>query len=640
MMRFEDALKIARLLGSNEFRSLKVVSFVESELKDHRQLIVLASEQLLVTSGGSMGTIEDPSISGDETISQSYQLIAQRRGLVSRPVVVSILDLSTELVQITSVDGKQSMASGETLKQERESGTILKEEVWKRSGQLLTLSPERLREIRATAGTIDSIEEAADILDIAQWVSQDSSGILAEPQGSLIELEGSISRNRVRRWQSNLNASLESGNTNTWIVSIDSSGGDLKSSSSLAASFALFQPPLQMVAGMIHDEARGDAALLALACRPLYMSPNATLGGPGQDAMQPTDITQNEELIREIAKATNRPLALMRGILDPTLEVYRYTDRRTGRIRYATPDEIAETTPEEAGDADAPEVESRWQREQRIELAQGLTPAVAIELGLVDAEVDSVEGAAKLVGFAELPPPIVDRPFIRWIERIGSNNKLMFFLLMIGIFALSTEASAPGVGVPGFVALICLSLYVWMKFLAGTAEWLELIAFCLGITCLAIEVFVLPGFGIFGIGGLLLTMLGIVLMSQTFVVPRNTYQLDVLTHGIWVALGSMIGLIGGMLLIRSLVPHVPMLNSLVMETDDPEAMDRHERLVDYGYLMNQVGIATTPLLPAGKVQFGDSIVAVVSDGVAVESGQSVRVREVQGNRIVVELVSS
>ena len=47
---------------------------------------------------------------------------------------------------------------------------------------------------------------------------------------------------------------------------------------------------------------------------------------------------------------------------------------------------------------------------------------------------------------------------------------------------------APGLGVPGFIAITCFALFFWMKFPAGTAEWLELIAFTLGLLCIGIEI--------------------------------------------------------------------------------------------------------------------------------------------------------
>ncbi len=638
--KFEDALKVARAIQHDELRSLRVITYIECELVGHRQLIALASEQLLVSAGGALGSVNDSSGSFDEPVILTYQAIARRRGLVPPAVIDSMLDLGAELVQVTRVDGQRSILSGDELRTPHAAGGVLSEDVWKQSGAPLELRAKQLRDIRSVVGVVDTLEEASDVLDVAQLIPVDTTTALDIPRGVLVEIKGAIAEGRARRWHSNLVSSLDSGEVNTWLVEIDSSGGSLDTSAGLAASFALHQPPLQTAAATIIGEARGDAALVAIACRPLLMKTDARLGGPGSQAIAKLDVAQHRELIDEIAQSTRRPAALIRGLLDPTLEVYRFTDRKTGRIRFATVDEIAEN---DAGENEAVQNEEelqRWHRGERIELAGGLTTTDAISLGLAEAEVDSLESAARYVGLDAIPPTIADRPLVRFVERIGRNNGLMFILLMIGFFALSAEAGAPGLGIPGFISMLCFALYFWMKFLAGTAEWLELIALGLGLTCIAIEIFVVPGVGIFGIGGLILTVLGIVLMSQTFVIPRNSYQLEVLTQGIWLALGGVAGLIGGFFVIRTMVPHVPILSDMVMETTDPETLDRHERLSDYSHLVGVAGIATTLLRPAGKARFGDTIVAVISDGRAIELGDPVRVREVHGNRIVVEAVEN
>ena len=177
-----------------------------------------------------------------------------------------------------------------------------------------------------------------------------------------------------------------------------------------------------------------------------------------------------------------------------------------------------------------------------------------------------------------------------------------------------------------------------MKFLAGTAEWFELLALSLGLICIAIEIFVVPGFGVFGIGGLALTVLGIVLMSQTFVIPQNVYQIGIFTRGVWGAIFAATGVLGGFLVMRWLFPHVPFFSGLVMEAPDGARLEQTEMLVDYQDLMGSTGSATTPLRPSGKARFGDRVVQVVSDGAMIDAGEEVRVCEVHASRVIVEQV--
>lgn len=631
---FEDALRLARAMTQPELRKVKVVSLVEGEVGGHSTLPILASDLLLVGRNGKIVDASGGEEAIDETVSQSYELIAARRGLFSPAIVKALIDPALELALVSKVGGEQVFASGKELDQLRDDGEVLGEEIWSAAGVPLVLEARKLRANRIAAGLVESMDQAGELLDLAALNPIEGDVAIGAPSGILLEVTGAIASNRVRRWQSNLLSTLESGEVNTWVVTIDSGGGSLGDSVTLADWFAEPEPPLRTVAGLIRGEARGDAALIALACQPLYMKPDATLGGPGSDSILPDRLDRFRDEIERIGRATKRPAALIRGILDPTLEVFRYTHKKTGRIRYATEQDLV-------ADVEDPELErERWERGEKIELSEGLTVSQAVALGLAEGESRSIEDASRRVGLSGSPPPVADRGLIRFIEKIGRSNTLAFLLLFIGFSALSAEANAPGLSIPGFVALVCFALYFWMKFLAGTAEWLELVAFSLGLICIAIEIFVVPGFGIFGIGGLALTVLGIVLMSQTFVIPRNVYQLEILSRGVWVALGGAAGMIGGFFVMRMMMPHVPILRGLVMEAPNEEVISESEKLADFAYLLGQQGVSTTPLRPSGKARFGEEVVQVVSDGSAIGSGEAVRVSEVHGAKVVVEAVET
>jgi membrane-bound serine protease (ClpP class) len=630
---FEDALKLARAMSAMELRRVRVVSLVEGDVTGHSTLPIISSDQLIVSAGAAISDASAGETSPDDTIALSYRSIAQRRGLFPVAVVAALVDPGLELAQVSKVGGDQVFAAGKELTALRQSGDVLGEEVWSAAGVPLRLDAKQLRAARIAAQVVDSLDQAAELLDLAALNPIDEEMVTGEATGVLLEITGSISSGRARRWQSNLTSTLDAGDVNTWVVTLDSGGGSLDSSATLAGWFAEPEPPLRTVAGLVRGEARGDSALIAVACKPLFMKPEARLGGPGGEAMTKETLARYEELVDHIALTTKRPAALIRGLLDPELVVYRYTNRKTGRVRYATKQDIIDGA-ETAEDADVER--AKWERGEQIVLADGLAASDAIALGLADGESRSLEDTSRRVGLSGAPPALADRGLVRFVEKLGRSNTLAFLLLFIGFAALSAEANAPGLSLPGFLALICFGLYFWMKFLAGTAEWLELVAFSLGLLCIAIEIFIVPGFGIFGIGGLALTVLGVVLMSQTFVIPRNVYQVEVLSRGIWVSLGGACGVIGGFVAIRMLMPHVPLLSGLVMEQPDDVVISESEKLGDYGHLLGHTGTATTPLRPSGKARFGDQVVQVVSDGTAISAGDLVRVSEVHATKVVVE----
>lgn len=634
---FEDALKLARAMTGTGLRRVRAVSLVQREVNGHSVLPILSSDLLVVSPAAVIADASAGESGVDDTIVLSYRSIAERRGLFPPAVASALVDPGLELAQVSKVGGQQVFAAGQELVDLRQSGEVLGEDVWSATGVPLRLDAKQLRSARIAAGVVNSLDEAAELLDLAELNPISEQTITGDANGVLLEITGSIVAGRARRWQSNLNSTLQSGDVNTWVISIDSSGGSLDNSATLAGWFAQPDPPLRTVAGWVRGEARGDAALVALACKPLFMKPESLLGGPGAEAITQESLARYDELIDQIALSTKRPAALIRGLLDTNLLVYRYTNQKTGRVRYATEADIALDV---ASAVDPAAESAKWQRGEKIELSAGLTPDKAIALGLVEGESRSLEDTSRRVGLGSTPPPVADRGLVRFVEKIGRSNSLAFLLLFIGFAALSAEANAPGLSVPGFIALICFGLYFWMKFLAGTAEWLELVAFTLGLVCIGIEVFLVPGFGIFGIGGLALTVLGVVLMSQTFVVPRNVYQVQVLTRGIWVALGGAGGLVGGFLVMRMMLPHVPLLRGLVMEAPDDETISESEKLGDYSALLGKTGTTTTPLRLSGKARFGDQIVQVVSDGTAVSAGELVRVCEVHATKVIVEPVEN
>jgi membrane-bound ClpP family serine protease len=627
---FEDALKVARAITGDDLRALRVVSLVQAEVTGHSVLPILASDALLVSPGGELKDASAGESSVDETIVLSYESIAARRGVFPRAVVRALVDPEVELAWVSKVGGGKTFAAGEELVKLRETGQVLGEEVWSAPGVPGTLTADQLRAARIAAGVVDSLEEAAQVLDLAKIAPVESKQIGGEAKAVRLEIAGSISRSRVRRWQSNLSGSLTSDSVNTWLIAFDSTGGDLDQSAAVASMFGLPEPPLRSVVGFISGRTRGDSALMAVACKPLYMEPNAILGGAGADEISPDDLDNHRELIESIARSTKRSAGLIRGLLCPDLEVHRYTNKKTGQIKYTTARDLI------AG-VDDPELErDRWEKGERIEMAEGLSADRAIELGLAEGRSDSLEEVARRMGLSSIPEPVSDRDLVRFVERLGRSQGLMMILLMIGFVALSAEMNAPGMGVPGFLALVCFGLFFWMNYLAGTAEWLELVLLVLGLGSVALEIFVIPGFGIFGIGGLIMTIASIVLMSQTFVLPQNSYQLTVITRGLWAALGSVMAMLGGFVLVRQFLPHVPLFRHLMMETPDLVEIERAEMLADYSRLLNQTGVTTTPLRPSGKARFGEETVQVVSDGSMIDKGVAVTVVEVRGARVMVE----
>lgn len=630
--RFEDALRLARGMTSPYVRGLKFVAVVPGELRGHAILPVLTCDLLMVGSAASLGdaTISQPGVDGDKMMIDAYRELATKRGGVPLPIVEALVRPSIELVYVTMIDGKTQFIAGEQLIELRQQNPGWREDVWAAATQPLIMKTEPLIASGVAAAIADSPDAARGELGLEELRSaSEVFASLAEPIGRLLDIRGAISPDRARRWERDLVRTAESGEATMWLIDIDSPGGDLASSVRLAGTLAGPDDPIRKSVGFVSGRAIGDAALIATACRPLYLHPDATLGGPGGSSPSQAQIEELGETIAQNASRSRRSGALLKGLLSPAIEVYRYTSRRTGETRYATPDEIA-ADPETANNPKA------WRQWERVELAEGITANRAIELGLADGLSETIADAATQVGLAAPPPSVTGGGIIRFVEWLGGRTGFAPLLLLIGMVMLTIEVGTPGVSIPGFISLVCFALYFWIQFLSGTAQWLEILAFALGIACLLIEVLVLPGFGAFGIGGLALIVIGLVLSSQTFVFPRNSYQLGEMTRNLWLLIASAAVVMAALSFLKYLLPQTRWMRNLALAVPDDEALDRAERLTDYEHLLGKIGMATTPLMPAGRARFGDQQVQVVTDGTPVAAGVDVRVVDVMGNRVVVK----
>jgi len=135
----------------------------------------------------------------------------------------------------------------------------------------------------------------------------------------------------------------------------------------------------------------------------------------------------------------------------------------------------------------------------------------------------------------------------------------------------------------------------------------------------------------------------IVLASQTFILPTNAYQLRQFPISLLMMAAGMLGGVASVVIIRRFLPDTPYFNRMLLQPPRPEEreeLSRREALVTWEHLISKRGVTTTPLVPAGKVQFGDSLVDCVSNGELIAKGTPVVVEEVTGSRVVVRRINS
>jgi membrane-bound ClpP family serine protease len=230
-----------------------------------------------------------------------------------------------------------------------------------------------------------------------------------------------------------------------------------------------------------------------------------------------------------------------------------------------------------------------------------------------------------------------------WIEQIANTLSSPFvapWLLFGAMFFFSSEMSAPGLGVPGFLSAVCIMLFFWSQYLDGNADAVEILLFVAGLIFVLMEIFVVPGFGIFGIGGLLMLMTSVVLASQKFLLPRTAEEIAQIPYSLMPVLAAGLGFFAALFALRKVIPNSPYLNRLILDSrrakkeSFEEEVDA-EAVVDWSFLMGQTGETVTRLNPAGKARIDGQVYDVISRGQMIDKGEAVVVVEAVANRVVV-----
>jgi len=274
-----------------------------------------------------------------------------------------------------------------------------------------------------------------------------------------------------------------------------------------------------------------------------------------------------------------------------------------------------------------------------------LTAETAKTLRLIasDGVAPTEQDVYKLHGLEAKDVRLADNDFLDALGEFLRSTWVSVFLVGVGILCLVMELKMPGVSLPGVIAAICFVLFFWAHSQHSTMGVLALLLFVLGLVFIAVEVFLLPGFTFPGIAGVLLMVAGIGIAAYGHW-PRTSD--DWLGFGRTLSpfgLSLVVAVVGAFILARYL-PSIPFANRLMLQppgqagADGEEAPPVDSVRAELAALLGAIGVAATPLRPAGKVQFGEQFVDVVAEGSFVQPGTRVQVIEIEGNRVVVKEV--
>jgi membrane-bound serine protease (ClpP class) len=379
-------------------------------------------------------------------------------------------------------------------------------------------------------------------------------------------------------------------------LDIDTPGGRIDAAERIADAVRAARIP---VYGFVNPRAYSAGALIAISTNGIYMRPGAVIG-----AATPVDGqgTRASEKMVSAMRAEFRSMAEQRG-LDP-------------KLAEAMVDENVEI----------PGVVKKGQ-------LLTLSTNEAVKLKFAKAQVTDEAALLQAIGLRGARIITTEPNWAEGIVRFLTNPLVAPLLLSLGILGLVLEIKTGAFGLGGIVSLASLGLFFGSSFILGLAGWEEILLLGLGGIALAVEVFVLPGFGVAGVLGTVAIVASMVLamMGARPSTGDLAQALAVLGASLFIT----------MAVIYAWLRHLPnsgRFSGLLLRG----SVHKSQGFVsapNRGDLIGLDGVAVTDLRPSGTARVGQERIDVVTEGEYVSQGSRVQVVQSDGYRHVVRAVS-
>lgn len=381
------------------------------------------------------------------------------------------------------------------------------------------------------------------------------------------------------------------------LLDINTYGGAVNAADSIRAAILRYDKP---VVAYVNMQAASAGALISIACDSIYMRTGSSIGAA-------TVVNQTGEV------APDKYQSFMRGMM-------RATAKANGRDP-----EIAESMVDTAN-------------------VLSLTPDEAMEVGYCEGIAEEVSDVARIVaGDNEFIIKDMEED-MTWLDRLIQfllNPLLQSIFMMMIIGGIFVEIRTPGIGLPLLTAVVGALLYFAPGYLGHLVSYWEILLFVVGLILIAMEIFVIPGFGVCGITGIIA-----VVVSLAFAMVDNaelfhwdgTLNLEpvLMPLGI-VIISSAVAIFGSVWLVKKLYEtrsfdHIALRQSLTGEEGFVGVVSGLESLV------GQEVIVFTDMRPSGKVRTADGRIFEASmkyGGYAVK-GQTLKVVSTEQGRLYCE----
>jgi membrane-bound serine protease (ClpP class) len=384
------------------------------------------------------------------------------------------------------------------------------------------------------------------------------------------------------------------------LIEMDTYGGAVTDADEIRTRILESKIPVYV---FINKDAASAGALISIACDSIYMAPGASIGAAtvvnGTDGTAAPDKYQSymRSMMRSTAEATGRNPQIAEAMVDEKLVVPGISDS-SSVITFSVAEAIQNGF-----------CEGEYNSAKEILAAQGLQSAqiIAYEEKTVDT----------IISFF-LSPAV---------------SGILILLIIGGIYF---ELQTPGIGFPLAVAVTAALLYFIPYYLNGLAENWEILAFVIGIILLAVEFFVIPGFGVFGVAGIVLTLGGLVLGM----LPNQAFDFELVPSSqlFGALLTVILAALAAVGMVFWLTPKVNEWGAFKHLTL-ASTQDRAQGFTSSTYsedMLGKIGTVHSRLRPSGKVEIDGEIYDAYSRGEFLEQGESIEVISTEGTSLRVK----
>ncbi|HAH22414.1 MAG TPA: serine protease, partial [Prolixibacteraceae bacterium] len=413
-------------------------------------------------------------------------------------------------------------------------------------------------------------------------------------------------------------AAADSLRADLFLIHMNTYGGTVVDADSIRTRILNSKIPVVV---FIDNNAASAGALISIACDRIYMRSGGSIGAA-------TVVNQTGE------KMPDKYQSYMRSTMRATAEAHGKDTIISGQdttIKWRRDPLIAEGMVDERvyipGVKDTGKILT-------------FTPLEAMKNGYCEGICENVHEVLKLnkmdnALIVEYKPSVIERFIDFMVNPIVSG--ILIMLILGGIYF---EMQAPGIGFALVVAVVAAVLYFSPLYLEGLAANWEILLFVVGIILIALEIFVVPGFGITGISGITLTFTGLVLSLLKNVgfsfdhVNMNDLLIALFTVfvGTFGGIGIAIYLSQKMFTAQTgQFAHLSLREVMSLKDGylgvDPELLQ----------LKGKKGIAVTTLRPSGKINIEGKNYDALAEAGMIEKGTSIVVTKVEAAQLYVEI---